>query len=265
MSTENIVVNVTRARSGSRSLEPLTKEVECKACQRIYTDPRNLSCNHAFCFTCIVTAAKHEDRGWTIQCPVCSAVTRTIGDLKESLPRNEDLASESEIVKDYMTADENPTTPSKADAEGTLLESKESPTAENEVDEWFDDVDVDHDGKINMSELAAALVNNDWTPFREKTVRDLFSMVDTDHNGLIDRQEFRDLQLRVMFWRKVFDKNDRDKNGVIDEGELKMALDSLGIHLTAKEFSGIRTVYFPHASMKLDDFIECCVYLRSVL
>jgi Ca2+-binding EF-hand superfamily protein len=131
---------------------------------------------------------------------------------------------------------------------------------------WFQSVDADHSGKISAAELQQALVNGNWTHFNPETCRLLIGMFDSNRDGTIDVYEFSALWKYIQDWRQCFDRFDKDKSGTIDASELQQALSSFGFRLSL-EFCSLCTRVFDRGdsrSMKFDDFIQCCVMLRSL-
>lgn len=91
-------------------------------------------------------------------------------------------------------------------------------------------------------------------------------MFDSNNDGSIDLSEFAALWKYVQEWKSCFDRFDKDKSGNIDAGELQQALQSFGYRLSM-DFCNLCTRVFDRAdkrSMKFDDFIQCCVMLRSL-
>ncbi|GBP15442.1 Peflin, partial [Eumeta japonica] len=101
-------------------------------------------------------------------------------------------------------------------------QNKVSPDAQ----QWFNMVDQDRSGKINSSELKAALVNGRGQHFSETACKLMISgaiqqgMFDNDSSGTIDVFEFEKLFQYINQWLQVFKTYDRDGSGHIDESEL---------------------------------------------
>ncbi|XP_003382536.1 PREDICTED: peflin-like [Amphimedon queenslandica] len=134
------------------------------------------------------------------------------------------------------------------------------------VYEWFRTVDADGSGQISAVELRQALVNSNWSHFNDETCRLLIGMFDKDKNGTIDVHEFGSLWKYVQEWKGCFDRFDKDRSGNIDSGELQEALGAFGYRLS-RDFCQLCTRVFDRKdvnSMKFDDFIQCCVMLRSL-
>ncbi|CAI8034746.1 Peflin [Geodia barretti] len=131
---------------------------------------------------------------------------------------------------------------------------------------WFQSVDADKSGKISAMELRQALVNSNWSHFNQETCRLLIGMFDQNRDGTIDVYEFAALWKYIQEWRQCFDRFDKDRSGNIDASELQQALNSFGYRLSM-QFCFLCTRVFDRGdtrTMKFDDFIQCCVMLRSL-
>ncbi|XP_064399064.1 peflin-like [Halichondria panicea] len=137
---------------------------------------------------------------------------------------------------------------------------------DQELMSWFQAVDKDQSGKITALELREALVNSNWSHFNAETCRLLIGMFDKNNDGTIDFYEFAALWKYVKDWKSCFNKFDKDGSGNIDAGELQQALVSFGYQLSM-DFCTLCTRLFDRGdmhTMKFDDFIQCCVMLRSL-
>ena len=59
------------------ALEKLEEQLNCSVCLEIFTDPKQLNCNHVFCERCLARVPKDEDgRGkFSLACPTCRQAT----------------------------------------------------------------------------------------------------------------------------------------------------------------------------------------------
>ncbi|XP_065184361.1 peflin-like [Sycon ciliatum] len=129
---------------------------------------------------------------------------------------------------------------------------------------WFIAVDTDRSGQLSVQELQSALHNGNWSHFNPETCRLLISMFDRDHSGTINFQEFAQLWAYIQQWKNSFDMFDRDRSGSIDQGELINAFSQMGYRL-GPEFAKLACLRYSRESpqsIKLDDFIQCCVQLK---
>lgn len=140
------------------------------------------------------------------------------------------------------------------------------PGVDPNVYNWFTSVDQDKSGKITAIELQQALTNNNWTHFNAETCRLMIGMFDKDQSGTIDLYEFGSLWNYINQWRGVFERYDRDKSGAIEANELSTAFNEMGYRLSPQFSQMLVSKYDIHArrSLKLDDFIQACVMLRSL-
>ena len=63
----------------------LREEVSCSVCSDLFTDPKQLSCLHSFCFKCVKQWYETCGGGDAIKCPKCQTLSRipASGDLKD--------------------------------------------------------------------------------------------------------------------------------------------------------------------------------------
>ena len=135
-----------------------------------------------------------------------------------------------------------------------------------ELWQWFQSVDGDRNGKIAADELRNALMNGDWSPFNPETCRLMIGMFDKDRNGTIDIHEFSALWKYIQDWKGCFDKFDLDRSGNIDANELQNAFKTFGYNLSTNFCTMCVRVFDRQSvnSMKFDDFIQCCVMLKTL-
>ncbi|XP_072029449.1 programmed cell death protein 6-like [Amphiura filiformis] len=131
---------------------------------------------------------------------------------------------------------------------------------------WFQSVDQDKSGQITALELQQALTNANWSHFNPETCRLMIGLFDKDNSGTIDLREFGALWAYITQWRGVFERYDKNRSGNIDSGELYQALNEMGFRVSAPFSNMIISRYDIQArqSLKLDDFIQICVLMRSL-
>lgn len=152
--------------------------------------------------------------------------------------------------------------------------------ANPELWSWFDDVDKNQSGQINVTELRRALINGDLTPFDLNTVNLLMNIFDRNRNGRISFDEFVDLWKFIEEWREHFTRFDSDRSGTIDSTELQNALTEFGYKVTPELLDILQRKYDVNASpqqadnadqlegtpagITFDRFVRACVVLRRV-
>ncbi|XP_028406676.1 programmed cell death protein 6-like [Dendronephthya gigantea] len=132
--------------------------------------------------------------------------------------------------------------------------------------QWFQAVDQDNSGGISSDELQRALLNGNWSQFNSETCRLMIGMFDKDKSGTIDIHEFSALWKYIQEWKNCFDRFDTDRSGTIDARELNVAFGSFGYRLSP-QFTDLCVRKFDRTntrSMKFDDFIQCCVMLKTL-
>jgi len=94
----------------------------------------------------------------------------------------------------------------------------------------------------------------------------MIGMFDRDKNGTIDVHEFAALWKYIQDWKSCFDRFDTDRSGNINAQELSSAFQTFGYNLSMN-FCQMCVRMFDKRnvhSMNFDDFIQCCVMLKSL-
>eukprot|EP00066_Takifugu_rubripes_P005196 XP_003969082.1 PREDICTED: peflin [Takifugu rubripes] len=140
------------------------------------------------------------------------------------------------------------------------------PGVNPEAHQWFQTVDSDHSGFINLKELKQALVNSNWSSFNDETCLMMINMFDKTRTGRIDVFGFSALWDFMQRWRALFQQYDRDHSGSISAVELQQALAHMGYNLSP-QFSQTLVQRFGvrggRPGMQLDRFIQVCTQLQS--
>ncbi|KAG0055000.1 Programmed cell death protein 6 [Gryganskiella cystojenkinii] len=131
---------------------------------------------------------------------------------------------------------------------------------------WFDSVDADRSGSLNIEELQRALINGDWSPFNVETVRLVFNMFDSDNSGLINFDEFKGLWKYIEEWRACFVAFDKDRSGFIDFNELKTAMHSFRYNLSDNFLTLVIRKYDKRGrgDISFDMFIQISCSIKSL-
>jgi len=140
------------------------------------------------------------------------------------------------------------------------------PGADPTLWSWFQTVDRDRSGQISTDELRAALMNNNWSHFNLETCRLMIGMFDRDQSGTINFNEFCNLWNYITQWKGAFERYDTDRSGSIEAHELHRVFSEMGYRVSPNFVQLIVIKFDIHArrALKLDDFIQCCVMLRSL-
>ncbi|KDE09786.1 hypothetical protein MVLG_00185 [Microbotryum lychnidis-dioicae p1A1 Lamole] len=152
---------------------------------------------------------------------------------------------------------------------------------QQQLQQWFNSVDLDRSGAITHIELKQALMNGDFTPFSDETIKMLLNMFDNDRSGTVGFNEFAGLWNYIKEWQNVFRTFDRDRSGTIESYELANALNSFGfalnprtVDLLQKKFNPPPVMKFPGSGapqqrpgppgITFDAFVRCCVTVRQL-
>ncbi|KAI2638073.1 EF-hand [Xylaria nigripes] len=130
----------------------------------------------------------------------------------------------------------------------------------------FRAVDKNGTGQLSEGELAAALVNGDWTAFDSHTVRMMIRMFDTDRSGTIGFDEFCGLWSFLASWRTLFDRFDTDRSGNISIDEFSNALVAFRYRLSPEFVELLFNTYDKRSEgvMSFDLFVQACISLKRM-
>ncbi|XP_013879619.1 peflin isoform X2 [Austrofundulus limnaeus] len=139
------------------------------------------------------------------------------------------------------------------------------PGVNPEAYQWFQTVDTDQSGFINVKELKQALINSNWSAFNDETSLMMINMFDKTRSGRIDLFGFSALWDYMQQWRGLFQHYDRDRSGSISGPELSQALAQMGYNLSP-QFSEALVQRFGMRGqgLQLDRFIQVCTQLQSM-
>ncbi|XP_018556998.1 peflin [Lates calcarifer] len=141
------------------------------------------------------------------------------------------------------------------------------PGVNPEAYQWFQTVDADRSGFINLKELKQALVNSNWSAFNDETCLMMINMFDKTRSGRIDMFGFSALWDFMQRWRALFQQYDRDRSGSISGTELHQALAQMGYNLSP-QFTDMLVQRFTlrggRPGIQLDRFIQVCTQLQSM-
>lgn len=133
-----------------------------------------------------------------------------------------------------------------------------------DVQRWFEVVDRDRSGKINASELKAALINGKGEHFSDNACKLMIGMFDVDASGTIDVYEFEKLFAYINQWLQVFKTYDRDQSGHIEEQELTQAFSQMGFRFSTDFITFLikKCDLQNHKQISVDQFIVLCVQIQ---
>ncbi|KAI4876533.1 hypothetical protein NFI96_011870 [Prochilodus magdalenae] len=141
------------------------------------------------------------------------------------------------------------------------------PGVNPEAYQWFQSVDTDHSGYINLKELRQALVNSNNSAFNDETCLMMLNMFDKTKSGRMDVFGFSALWMFLQQWRALFNQFDRDRSGSINNNEMHQALSQLGYNLSPQFIQSIMSRYAVRGmsnGFQLDRFIQVCTQLQSM-
>ncbi|XP_034017303.1 peflin-like [Thalassophryne amazonica] len=141
------------------------------------------------------------------------------------------------------------------------------PGVNPEAYQWFQSVDTDHSGFINLKELKQALLNSNSSSFNDETCLMMINMFDKTRSGHMDLFGFTALWDFMQRWRAMFQQYDSDRSGYINGTELHQALTQMGYHLSPQFAEALVrrfSVRGGRPGIQMDSFIQVCVQLQSM-
>ncbi|KAJ8367854.1 hypothetical protein SKAU_G00078820 [Synaphobranchus kaupii] len=141
------------------------------------------------------------------------------------------------------------------------------PGVSPEAFQWFQSVDTDHSGNINLKELKQALVNSNNSAFNDETCLMMLNMFDKTRSGCMDIFGFSALWAFMQQWRTMFQQFDRDRSGSISGTELHQALAQLGYSLSPQFAQGLVGRFSgrgAQGTLQMDRFLQVCTHLQSM-
>ncbi|XP_076136796.1 sorcin [Alosa pseudoharengus] len=124
------------------------------------------------------------------------------------------------------------------------------------------------DGQISAEELQQCLTQANFSggykPFNLETCRLMISMLDRDMSCTMGFNEFKELWMVLNGWKQHFTSIDRDQSGTVDSQEMNQAVTSMGYRLSPQAMNSIVKRYSSHGKITFDDYVACCVRLRSL-
>ena len=122
--------------------------------------------------------------------------------------------------------------------------------------QWFQSVDVDRSGRINVQELSRALSQGGYE-FSMATTEKMIRMFDRDGQGQIEFPEFQQLNGFIMNMSNAFRSRDADGSGTLQGHEVRAALASSGYQLQEQTFQSLMRRFDPERAggLKFDDYI----------
>ncbi|EEB17154.1 Peflin, putative [Pediculus humanus corporis] len=137
-------------------------------------------------------------------------------------------------------------------------------TADPEIQQWFNAVDVDRSGKITAKELQSALVNGQGKNFNLPVCELLISMFSKDQSGTVNVDEFQHLYKFVNQWLQTFKSFDKDQSGVIEEEEVSQAFQQMGYRFSNEfiKFLIGRADKVAKKRISVDQFILVCIQIQ---
>lgn len=203
-----------------------------------------VKCQHSYCSKCLKNIYKSKRLTNQLDCPECR--TRT-NQRFEELPKNRLILQFLELNQEKtntnhinvpMFHDFSNSAPIPATK--TTTTTAQGWNERKFFQEIFNDIDHNHDGRINFTELHEALLRGmPNSQFDAKTVKVLLDKYDNDNNGEIDFSEFYNLFIGINSQYNEFLDIDEDFSGLIDSKELTSSLAKKGYNLNGQFIDGL--------------------------
>ncbi|KAA0713204.1 Grancalcin [Triplophysa tibetana] len=124
------------------------------------------------------------------------------------------------------------------------------------------------DGEVDADELQRCLtqtgISGSYNPFSLETCRIMIAMLDRDYTGKMGFNEFKELFTVLNGWKQNFVMVDRDGSGTVEGHELSQCITNMGYRITPQALNCIIKRYSRSGKIYFDDFVACCVKLRSL-
>lgn len=124
------------------------------------------------------------------------------------------------------------------------------------------------DGEVDAEELQRCLTQANFTggysPFSLETCRIMIAMLDRDFTGKMGFNEFKELFTALNGWKQNFMMFDRDRSGTVEPHEMSQAITTMGYRVSPQALNGIIKRYSKNGRIFFDDYVSCCVKLRSL-
>jgi Ca2+-binding EF-hand superfamily protein len=130
---------------------------------------------------------------------------------------------------------------------------------------WFDAVDQNRSGKIDVKELQAALSTGGFQ-FNHAVAERILRMFDKDNSGQLSFMEFKQAHQFVKQMSDGFKARDRDGSGVLEGPEVRAALAASGYQLQEGTFQLMMKKYDREqvGGLRFDDYVGLSVQLGTV-
>ena len=128
--------------------------------------------------------------------------------------------------------------------------------------QWFDSIDTNHNGQLDVRELQKALSMGNMT-FSLATVSQIMRVYDASGTGCISFAEFGRLHRRLTKLCQLFKKFDPESKGVLALDSVKRAIAELGHQLDDTPFYSCCKSFDPDRSAKLalQQFVAMAFFL----
>jgi len=124
------------------------------------------------------------------------------------------------------------------------------------------------DGEIDAEELQRCLtqtgISGSYQPFSLETCRIMIAMLDRDQTWKMGFNEFKELFQALNGWKQNFMMFDRDRSGTMEPQEMSQSISSMGYRISPQALNGIVKRYSKGGRIYFDDYVACCVKLRSL-
>ncbi|XP_035471265.1 calcium-binding mitochondrial carrier protein SCaMC-3 isoform X3 [Scophthalmus maximus] len=124
------------------------------------------------------------------------------------------------------------------------------PDREQRYAELFEQLDLNKDGRVDISELKTGLAARG---LHQREAEEIVLESDINHDGLLDFQEFSQyLRAHEKRLQLMFHSLDRNNDGRIDVGEIQHSLQKLGVEVTMEQASRILQSMDRDGTMTID-------------
>jgi len=133
-----------------------------------------------------------------------------------------------------------------------------------QLKQWFDAIDVDRSGQLDVKELQRALALGNLN-FGLTDVDHMIRAFDSNNTRKLDFGEFQRLHYFLVNVQNSFHTFDQDRSGTLAPNEITNALRQAGFNMDPQAVQAMVYKFDPDSSgtLSLDEYIRSCLFLQT--
>ncbi|KAL0477925.1 Pef1 [Acrasis kona] len=139
------------------------------------------------------------------------------------------------------------------------------PNVDPNIAIWFQYVDTDRSGYIDVKELTNALSHGGWVPFSVEATSAMIRMFSSNGTGQLNLIEFQHLVTYLNTMKYNFFLVDTDRSGRLDYNEICRVLQQSGYYFDQRILPKLLSKFDRQkvGSVGLDGYIEICLFMNA--